>query len=196
MALTDLFGGAIKQQLISMVSQKLGINEQMATTAVNFALPLLLNGLAKNSSTQEGANSLHQAVVNDHDGSILSNLAGFMQNSEQGPGAGILKHLLGANQGIANQAVSQSSGLDSNQTSQLMQMLAPVLMGSLGAQTKNEGLDATALSGLLRNATQEQEQQAPDAMNMISKLLDSNGDGNSMDDVTKIGMGLLKNFLK
>jgi hypothetical protein len=196
MALTDLFGGAIKQQLISMVSQKLGINEQMATTAVNFALPLLLNGLAKNSSTQEGANSLHQAVVNDHDGSILSNLAGFMQNSEQGPGAGILKHLLGANQGIANQAVSQSSGLDSNQTSQLMQMLAPVLMGSLGAQTKNEGLDATALSGLLRNATQEQEQQAPDAMNMISKLLDSNGDGNSMDDVTKIGMGLLKNFMK
>jgi hypothetical protein len=179
-----------------MVSQKLGINEQMATTAVNFALPLLLNGLAKNSSTQEGANSLHQAVTNDHDGSILDNLAGFMQNSEQGPGAGILKHLLGANQGIATQAVSQSSGLDSNQTSQLMQMLAPVLMGSLGAQTKNEGLDATALSGLLRNATQEQEQQAPDAMNMISKLLDSNGDGNSMDDVTKIGMGLLNNFLK
>jgi hypothetical protein len=75
-------------------------------------------------------------------------------------------------------------------------MLAPVLMGSLGAQTKNERLDATALSGLLRNATQEQEQQAPDAMNMISKLLDSNGDGNSMDDVTKIGMGLLKNFMK
>jgi hypothetical protein len=179
-----------------MVSQKLGINEQMATTAVNFALPLLLNGLAKNSSTQEGANSLHQAVTNDHDGSILDNLAGFMQNSEQGSGAGILKHLLGANQGIATQAVSQSSGLDSNQTSQLMQMLAPVLMGSLGAQTKNERLDATALSGLLRNATQEQEQQAPDAMNMISKLLDSNGDGNSMDDVTKIGMGLLKNFMK
>jgi hypothetical protein len=52
MALTDLFGGAIKQQLVGMVAQKLGINPQMAATAVDFALPLLLNGLAKNSSTQ------------------------------------------------------------------------------------------------------------------------------------------------
>lgn len=194
MSLTDLFGGAIKQQLVAMVAQKLGVNQQTATTAVNFALPLLLNGLSKNTETPEGAEALHQAVSKDHDGGILQDLGGFIQHSEQGPGAGILSHILGANQAPAQEAVSQSSGLDANQTAQLMQILAPVLLGSLGAQAKSEGLDSAAMAGMVREKTQaEQQAQSPDLMSALSSLF-SNGaakEGNVMNDLGGMLGGLL-----
>ncbi len=193
MSLTDLLGGAMKQQLVGMVAQKLGVNQQVATTAVNFALPLLLNGLSKNTQTPEGADSLHQAISKDHNGSILDNLSGLMQNPEQGPGAGILNHILGANQAPATDAISQNSGLDANQTSQMLQMLAPVLMGTLGKQQQAENLDSVGLAGMLRETTQKnQEQQAPDMMNLLSGFLDKNKDGNVADDA----LGMLGNLLK
>ena len=50
--------------------------------------------MARNTSNQQGAESLHNALQKDHDGSILDNLGGFLNNAQSGPGAGILRHVL------------------------------------------------------------------------------------------------------
>lgn len=190
--LSELLNGVIKQQVTNMVAQKLGLNPQVAAAAVNFALPLLLNGISKNASNQEGANALHSALTKDHDGSILNNLAGFVQNSEQGPGAGILKHVLGSNQDAAANLISSSAGIDAGQASQVMQILAPVLMGTLGSETKQQGFDASALSGMVRNAAVENNNQGTsDINNLISTFLDKNKDGNVMDDAMNMIGGFL-----
>ncbi len=40
------------------------------------------------------------------------------------------------------------------------------------------------------------EKQEPQAMDILGRLLDSDGDGSAMDDVVKMGSSLFKSFLK
>src|SRR5262245_57164297 len=71
MVTQGLAGSAGKQ-----IAQRLGVSESTATAAIAVAVPLLLSALARNASQPEGAQALHQAVANDHDGSIFDNLLG------------------------------------------------------------------------------------------------------------------------
>ena len=71
--------------------------------------------LARNASTTEGAASLQQALVKDHDGSILEHVTDFLGNPEAANGAGILRHVLGHQQVTVQQGLSRSLGLESNQ---------------------------------------------------------------------------------
>ena len=88
----QLAGGASRT-----IAQRLGVSESTANTAVQVAVPLLLTALARNASAPQGAESLHQAINNDHDGSILDNLMGYLGNPQSANGAGILSHVFGAN---------------------------------------------------------------------------------------------------
>ena len=51
-------------------------------------------------------------LAKDHDGTILDNLGGFLSNSDNGPGAGILKHVFGDKRSMVEAGLSQMSGLD------------------------------------------------------------------------------------
>src|SRR5512145_3410718 len=86
----QLSGGASKA-----IAQRFGISESTANTAVQMAVPLILAALARNASQPQEAESLHQAVSNDHDGSIFDNLSGYLQNPQSANGAGILGHVFG-----------------------------------------------------------------------------------------------------
>ena len=93
--LQQLSGGAISQ-----IGQKIGADQQTTNSALSVALPLLVSALAKNSSQPDGAQSLHKALSNDHDGSILDNLSGFLSDPAAANGTGILKHILGGQQPV------------------------------------------------------------------------------------------------
>src|SRR6185503_11794811 len=86
----QLAGGAVRS-----IAQRLGISETAANTAVQIGVPLILAAMARNASRPEGAESLHEAINNDHDGSILDNLNGYLGNPQSANGAGILKHVFG-----------------------------------------------------------------------------------------------------
>ena len=83
----QLAGGASRA-----IAQRLGISEATANTAVQVAVPLILAALARNASQPQRAESLHQAINEDHDGSIFDNLMGHVQNPQSANGAGILGH--------------------------------------------------------------------------------------------------------
>ena len=69
-------------------------------------------------------------------------------------------------------------------------------MGFLGKNTRQGGLDIGGLANLIGGFNNQVQQQQPEQASIFSKLLDQNGDGNIMDDVTNIGMNLFKNFMK
>ncbi len=183
-ALTDLLSQMTQGDNVKKMSNELGANEQATGAAVAAALPLLLSALARNSSDPNGAQSLHRAIEQDHDGGVLDNLQGFLGNAQQGPGAGILRHVLGDRQPAAQNAVAQASGLDSRSVQQLMVMLAPLVLGALGRTQRQNGLDSSGLAGLLQGEKQQMEQKSPDLMGLATRLLDKDGDGSIVGEVT------------
>ncbi len=86
------------------------------------------------------------------------------------------------------QSLSRSSGLDVGTITKLLPLLAPIVMGMLGKQQRQQGLDAGGLAGMLSGEQARVERQAP---GMLGKLLDADGDGDATDDVLRMGASLL-----
>ena len=195
MSLIEQLTQQISGQALSGLSQQIGADEGMTSAAISAALPMLVSAMAKNASTDQGAASLHNALANDHDGSILDNLGGFLASTDNGPGAGILKHVLGSKQGGVEQGISQMSGMDAGKVASLLQNLAPLVMGYLGKQQKSQGLDIGGLTSILfneRGGISQRGGTGSAAMDMLGGLLDQDGDGSFLDDVG----GMLGGFLK
>ena len=88
--------------------------------------------------------------------------------------------------------VSKVTGMDKQQVGALMVKLAPMLMGILGKAKKEQGLDTGALASLLQGAVTTQKQQGSPVMNMVTAMLDKDGDGSVVDDlVESAGKSLL-----
>ncbi len=177
---------------ISEISRQVGASESQVTQVVSGALPAMLAGLSKNTSSQTGLSALAGALDRDHDGGMLDNVMGMLGGGGASAiGGGILRHVLGGSQSPVESALGQTSGLDGAKVGQIMAMVAPLLMGVLGKTKRSEGLDLGGLASLLGGEKKAAEKQAPDAMNMLGRLIDSDGDGDIMDDVAKLGGGLL-----
>ena len=185
-ALTEMLTQQLSAGAISQLSSKIGADEGTTGKAVGMAVPLLISALARNSSTPEGAEALSQAVARDHDGSILDDVKGFFGAGGSANGAGILSHVLGDQRTTAEQGLAQSSGLDPGAAGQLLETVAPLVMGALGKTQQQQGLDASGLSAFLGDQHQQAQASAPGLMGMLSGFLDSNKDGSVVDDVTRL----------
>ena len=183
----QLTGGAVRT-----ISQRLGISESAANTAVQLAVPLILSALARNASQPQGAESLHEAISKDHDGSILDNLAGYLGNPQSANGAGILGHVFGSQKPTLENNLAQATGMDQGSASGLLETLAPIVMGAVGKEQQEKGLDASDLSNLLGREQQQAETNAPDLMGMLGSMLDQNQDGSAMDDLRRMAANFSK----
>jgi len=186
MLTSELSGDTMKN-----ISSQLGVDERKAQSAVPQALSLLVGALAKNTARKEGAQSLDQALAKDHDGSLLNNLDDFIGNFQNGPGEGILKHVLGSKLGVAEEQMGKQTGLDAATVGKLLMMLAPVVLGALGKKKQEKGLNADSLSRLLGAEQKVVKKSAPQSMSLLNQLLDENQDGEIGDDIARKGIGLL-----
>ena len=184
--------GLLQGQDLGNLASQVGGNEGEVKNGVMAALPAMLVALGKNAGTEKGAEELNNALENKHDGSILDNLPGYLSNPDLKDGAGILNHLFGNQTSNVANAVSQSSGLDTNGSMKMLQMLAPILMGMLGQQKKQNNLDAKGLGNLTSMLASNfgSEAGASGIMEAVTNLLDANKDGNVMDDI----MGMVGKF--
>jgi len=182
-ALTQTIMQQLSGKVLTGIGKKVGVDDQTVQSALSIGMPLLVAALAKNASKPEGAQALHKALANDHDGSILNNMAGYLQDPQAANGAGILGHVLGSQQTVVAQGLAQNTGLTSDQVGQLLQIAAPLVMGALGSQQKQQGLDPTGLSTFLGSQQQQVQQSQPDVMGAINTLLDANHDGSALDDI-------------
>ena len=177
--------GLLQGQDLGQLAEQVGGNEGQVKSGVMAALPAMLTALSKNTGTEKGAQELSNALETKHDGSILNNLSEYLSNPDLKDGAGILNHLFGSQTSNVANAVSQSSGLDSNGSMKILQMLAPVLMGMLGQQKKQNNLDAEGIGNLTSMLASNFGSEAGDSgiMDVVTNLLDANKDGNVMDDI-------------
>lgn len=175
----------------------IGAEPERAGAASGAAVTALLGALAKNADRSGGAEALDAALQRDHDGSLLDNLGGFLADPSSGSGDGILRHVLGNRRPAVESGLGQATGLERGQVGRLLTALAPVVLAQLGKQKRERGLDARGLAGLLDHERTQLRGRQPQAMDALSGLLDTDGDGDvDMGDLAKHGAGLLGKFLK
>ena len=190
--LMDLLGAALNENTVKRIATQLGASDSQVQSAIGMALPALLQAMQRNAADPQGAESLANALQRDHDGGILDDLMGFLGNAQQGPGAGILRHVLGDQRMVVQQGIGQATGINPNQIGDLLEVLAPVVMGALGRATRQQGVGAGGLLDMLDQVTGQMQRQQPQAFNLVIMLLDQNRDGNVVDDVVR----MLGNFFK
>lgn len=214
----------LRQQLdpstITGISQKIGANEEQTDKAVSALVPMMIGGMSQNvQHNPDGAQSLDRALEQDHDGSLLGQLSGLLGGNNAGGGGndlmsllgglggansratnsgGILGHLFGNRQSAVQDGVSQATGLNGGQVGQLMGLLAPMLMGTLGKVKRQQNLDSRGVADLVNHERQNIEEETPGTQQgSLTGLLDSNRDGkvDLKDDIAKVGMALGGAFL-
>ncbi|MCK0157839.1 DUF937 domain-containing protein [Cellulophaga sp. F20128] len=189
--LLDLLNSPMGTQIIKGVAGQAGESEQKTAGVLSMALPLLMGAMKKNTASPEGAQGLMNALSNKHDGSILDNLGslfgGGIDSSVMNDGQGILNHVLGAKQPQVQNALSQKSGVSADTVATILKVAAPILMGVLGKQARNEQVVepngiGNLLGGLLGGDNNNQQ-------SLIESFLDSDGDGSILDDVAGMILG-------
>lgn len=183
MSLLQLLQQQLGGQAATQISQKIGADPGTTSNAIDAALPLLLSAVARNAGSGDRARSLDRALSQDHDGSILNDVPGFVNRAESGPGAGILRHVLGGRQQAVQTGLSQATGLDAGKTGQLLTMLAPLVLGAVGKAKRENQLDSNGLSTMLTGENERLKEQSPGVMGALSRFLDQDNDGTVMDDV-------------
>lgn len=203
MDLLDLVKGQLGQAAMQQIAKQIGGSPQQVNSATDGVLSTLMSALAKNTQNRDGAASLLNALDKDHDGGVLDNLQDLIggntasMNPRAANGAGILKHLLGNNQSSAIDMITKMSGLGGKQAGSLMTMLAPILMGALGKQKREQNLDVGGLANLLNQQTHQRRSSGNPLFDMANKFLDADGDGSAVDDImSKVGGGLLRSLFR
>ncbi len=197
--LMDLLQGQMEGGLLDQLTDMLpGASREQTQSASNLALSTLLGALTKNAAKPQGLEGLFGAL-NDHDGSILDNIGDLLGGRAQGrssDGMGILGHLLGGGNifNIINM-ISKGSGMSRNNSMNLLMKLAPIALGMLGKQKRQQQMQPQGLWDYLNQSNQQVRQRAPQ-QDLISKLLDRDGDGSAIDEIAGMGMKVLGNLFK
>ena len=176
MALLDNAQQYLGDNQIGQISQHLGINPNIARTAIAAALPMIVGGLARHASSPSGADAIKQAA--SAHANITDDVATVFQ---AGPPAdasatgGLLARVFGQHRDAVEQGVQQASGLESDKARKLLLMLSPVVLGVLarrqfGNQSVSQ-VDAGQLAGALHQEAQNAQRQSPNIGGLLGKLL-------------------------
>ena len=196
MSLTDDLLSQLQGAPLQQVSQQLGIDSQQASGAISAALPLLMGALGNNAAKPQGAEALFGALQNNHSGLDIGSVLGAVMgggNSPAANGAGILGHIFGGNQDRAETGLAQATGLCPSSSSQLLKILAPIVMAYI-AQRMSSGGQASAggLAQILGQEKQQVTQAGGIGGGLLGSVMDQDGDGQfGVSDLIKLGSGLL-----
>jgi hypothetical protein len=188
----DLLGSDLGKTIISGVAGQTGQDTNKTSGLLTMALPVLMQAMKQNASTPQGAEGLLGALKSKHDGSILDDLGGLFKggvdNNVMQDGEKILGHVLGGRQKNVQNALSQKSGIDAGSVANILKVAAPLLMGVLGKQTRQNKVSSPTdlgglLGGMMKGNSPQQEQS------FLESILDADGDGSVIDDVAGMVLG-------
>ncbi len=188
----DLLNSDLGKTIISGVAGSTGNDTNKTSSVLTMALPVLMKAMQRNASTPQGAEGLMGALSGKHNGSILDNLGGLfgggVDDDVKNDGQKILGHVLGSKQQGVEKILGEKSGLDIGAVGNILKVAAPILMGVLGKQSKQQNVSSSngigdLLGGMLGGNSAQKEQS------FLESILDADGDGSVIDDVAGMVLG-------
>ena len=175
-------GGSVKQ-----LANQFNLDESQASSAIGKLLPALAAGMKRNMGNQQGLDGLLGALASGKHQRYLEQPDTLTRPETIQDGNGILGHILGSKD-VSRQVASRASeqtGIDANILKKMLPMVAAMTMGSMSKQSADAGI----LGGASSQAGAA-PQASSGAAGMLSKMLDSDGDGSIADDL----FGMAKKF--
>tara|TARA_R110001583_G_scaffold119171_1_gene270533 strand:- start:1634 stop:2272 length:639 start_codon:yes stop_codon:yes gene_type:complete len=188
----DLLNSDLGKTIISGVAGQTNQPKNKTQDVLTMALPVLMAAMKRNAASPQGAEGLLSAINSKHDGSILDNLGGLfgggVDDNVMTDGEKILGHVLGGKQQRVEKTLGAKAGMDASSVAQILKVAAPILMGVLGNQAKQQNVSSPSgieglLGGLLKGNSPQQEQS------FLESILDADGDGSVIDDVAGMVLG-------
>lgn len=188
----DLLNSDLGKSIVSGVAGQTNQPANKTHDVLTMAMPVLMAAMQRNASSPEGAQGLLSALTSQHDGSILNNLSGLfgggVDDNVMSDGSKILGHVLGNKQSNVEKAIGAKSGMDASSVAQILKVAAPILMGMLGNQAKQQNVNSPGgleglLGGLLKGNSSQNDR------GFLESILDANNDGSIIDDVAGMVLG-------
>ncbi|WGH75960.1 DUF937 domain-containing protein [Tenacibaculum tangerinum] len=187
----DLLNSDAGKAIISGVAGSTGQDTSKTSSVLTMALPVLMKAMQRNASTPKGAEGL-MGALDQHDGGILDSLGdlfrGGVDEEVRQDGDKILGHVLGDKKHGVEKVIGQKAGVDTSVVADILKTAAPILMGVLGRQKRENNVrgasDLTGLLGGLLGGNSTQREQS-----FLEQILDADGDGSIVDDVAGMVLG-------
>ena len=186
-SLAALLSSLTDDKVVNRLSQSSQAKPDQVAQLIQLGIPTLVQALKNNASSPNGALSLNKAL-DQHASDPVHDLGSFMDQLDPQDGSKIIGHILGSNTNKVQTKLGAQTGLGSDQVGSLLSSLAPILMGTLAQQKKSgasSGMDIGGLLGGLLGGSGD------DMAKMAMGFLDSDHDGDVMDDVGKLLGGFL-----
>lgn len=170
MSLIDLITGNAGNQVAEQAENKFGISKGQIIALLAVAAPLIISYLKNKSQDANEAEALNNALDKDHDGSILDNLS--QASDRQAEGGSILDHIFGGQKATVENQLSQNTGISMDKIGPILSMLAPIIMGYIGKQKQQAGVQSGGglgdlLGGILGQASSQAQAQPSNPLNDI-----------------------------
>ncbi|MBQ4650348.1 MAG: DUF937 domain-containing protein [Firmicutes bacterium] len=197
MDLTDLLTGALAGQ----IGKKADVDEDTTNALLEAALPMLLESMNENSKSKSGAASLAKALMDhaDDDDDI--------DEIDEEDGAKIVNHIFGSKSSTVAKNLAKVAGdIDVEKVGKVLAIAAPILMSTLGSQTKKTkkkdddvaDLLGDILGGALGASTTKAATKKTAAKKTSSKKKDNEFDledlGDALETAQQVGKVLGKLF--
>lgn len=197
MEINNLINTLIVDQLSKSVSKKINISEDKSRDVVNMAIPLLVAGLAKNAKNLQEATNISEAISKDHDGSILNDIpSALFSDGRQQEGEKIIEHILGKKTDSASKVIGAQVQVGPEKVTQILSLVAPVVMGAIGNKRKNEVFDSSTLTDFLQKIVKNNVSNSGQQDNLLMKILDQDRNGSVLDNIVNFGLRLFGGLSK
>jgi len=199
------------------IGKQFGLDAGQSQNAIAALLPAISSGLKQNASSPQGLAGLLGALQDGSHDQFLDNPSNLSRPDAVEEGNGILGHLFGSKEvsrAVASKA-SENSGVSSDILKKMLPMVAMMAMGSLNKQTRGQQQDGglqsmlgqlasqqlmggeksglgSMIGGILGGGARKQasgQQAHQQGLGLLGRMLDADGDGNTMDDV----LGMMMN---
>ena len=162
-SLTDLVTSRMTPEVMQKLAGLAGISSTNAKRAIDALIPTQLYDLVSMGATEAGANRL-LSLLKEHKGTesfahVL--LGGDAMQSQAKAGDTLQSAVYGNDLSRRIGSVASSIGIPQGAASSLMGMIMPTVVGVLGREVRERGLDAAGLVNLLRGERETVERAMP-----------------------------------
>lgn len=144
-SITQGLRSQLQGQPLKQLGNKLGLSPAQTASAVAAAVPLLIGALGRNTREPQGAESLFNALQQDHRGLDPNSVLGSAI-SGGAQGEKILEHVFGDRRPVAAQGLGSATGLSADRAHAVLRLLAPVAMAYIAKRMfeRRSGASAAA----------------------------------------------------